>query len=236
MLGRIGIVILACTPGHTDPNRMSSPGTRENRSLTPEEQDVEPRAFDNLKNNLPALAKDYERKFGNEVSTDNAREIVSPEYAASKEARTRWSAATQRPAGALADYLFEQALQHVDPDKPRVVAMTAGGTGAGKTTAVSLSRALTDVQFVYDSNLSSRESSVQKIEAAKSAGNQVEILFVHRDPVEALTGGVLPRGHEGRASCTAGSPCANVPRLRRKFPLFDSQVRWRSRSRLYGHR
>jgi hypothetical protein len=167
--------------------------------LTPEEQDVEGRAFDNLNRNLPALAKEYEGKFGNEVSTDNAREIVSPEYAASREARTRWSEATQRPAGALADYLFEQALQRIDPDKARVVVMTAGGTGAGKTTALSGCLEFSNVQFVYDSNLGSRKSSVRKIEAAKAAGNRVEIRFVHRDPVEALTGGVLPRAMtEGR--------------------------------------
>jgi hypothetical protein len=166
---------------------------RENHILTPEEQDVERRAFENLNNNQPALVEAYGRKFGNEVSTDNAREIVSTEYAASREARTRWSGATQRAAGALSDHLFEQALQHVDPDKPRVVLMTAGGTGAGKTTALSGNPEFSNTQFMYDSNLGSRKSSIQKIEAAKAAGNRVEIRFVHRDPVEALTGGVLPR-------------------------------------------
>jgi hypothetical protein len=152
--------------------------------LTPEEQEVEKRAFENLAGNLPALVETYLLKFGNEISTDNAREIVSPEYAASREARTRWSAATQRPAGALADYLFERGLQCVDPEKRRAVVMTAGGTGAGKTTALSMTPEFTSAQFVYDSNLSSRKSSVQKIEAAKAAGNQIEILFVHRDPIE----------------------------------------------------
>jgi hypothetical protein len=179
----------------------ASSDVRENRRLTPEEQDVEGRAFDNLNRNLPALAKEYEEKFGNEVSTDNAREIVSPEYAASREARTRWSEATQRPAGKLSDYLFEQALQHVDPNKRRVVVMTAGGTGAGKTTALSGNLEFSNVQFVYDSNLNSRKSSERKIEAAKAAGNRVEIRFVHRDPVEAFTGGVLPRAMAGGASC-----------------------------------
>jgi hypothetical protein len=168
-------------------------------NLTPEESLVEQRACANLEQNRAALAEAYWRKFGSEISTDNAREIVSPEYAASKEGRTRWSRATQKPAGALAEHLFEQALQHPDPARPRVVLMTAGGTGAGKTTVLSGNPEFSDAQFVFDSNLGSKQSSVRKIESAKAAGNQVVVVFVHRDPIEALTGGVLPRAMaEGR--------------------------------------
>jgi heavy metal sensor kinase len=167
--------------------------------FTPQEAALEQRASDLVRQNAAALAEEYTRRFGNEIGTDNAREIVSPEYAASNEARTQWSRATQKPAAALSDCLFEQALQHPDPEKPRVVVMTAGGTGAGKTTALRANPDLSDAQAIYDSNLSSKKSSVARIEAAKAAGNQVEILFVHRDPVEALTGGVLPRAmDEGR--------------------------------------
>ena len=94
--------------------------------MSSEETAVEQRAFARLQRSLPALAAEYRSKFGNEISTDNAREVVSPEYAASKEGRTRWSAATQKPAGALADRLFDDALRNPDPAKPRVVVMTAG--------------------------------------------------------------------------------------------------------------
>ncbi len=167
--------------------------------MSGEETAVEQRAFARLQQSLAALAAEYRNKFGNEISTDNAREVVSPEYAASKEGRTRWSAATQKPAGALADFLFEQALQHPNPDKPPVVVMTAGGTGAGKTTALRRLGLAADAQFVYDSNLGSKKSSIQKIDAARAAGNQVRVAFIQRDPVEALTGGVLPRAmDEGR--------------------------------------
>jgi hypothetical protein len=81
-----------------------------------------------------------------------------------------------------------------------VVVLTAGDTGAGKTTALRASPRLAEnAQYIDDSNLSSKKSSVQKIGAAKAAGNRVEIVFAHREPVGALTGGVLPRAmQEGR--------------------------------------
>src|ERR1035438_1599876 len=104
--------------------------------FTPEEAAVEQRASDLVRRNAPALAEEYGWRFGNEIGTDNAREVVSPEYAASKEARSMWSRATQKPAAALSDYLFDEALKHPDPEKARVVVMTAGGTGAGKPSAL----------------------------------------------------------------------------------------------------
>ena len=76
--------------------------------------------------------------------------------------------------------------------------MTAGGTGAGKTSGLTASPELSDVQFVCDSNLGSKKSRVQKIDAAQAAGNRVRVIFVHRDPVEALTNGGLPRAMENR--------------------------------------
>jgi Zeta toxin len=183
-------------------SRGASSGVLQSREVdhyTPEETEVEQRAFDRMRQNAPALAEEYARKFGNEIGTDNAREVVSPEYAASKEARTEWSSATQKAAAALSAYLFDEGLKHPDPERPRLVLMTAGGTGAGKTTVLRENPDLNDAQFIYDSNLSSKKSSVARIEAAKAASYDVKVLFVHRDPVEALTGGVLPRAmEEGR--------------------------------------
>ncbi len=169
------------------------------KQLTEEEAAVELRAFDRVRQNAPALAAEYFGKFGNEISTDNAREIVSPEYAAGREARTQLTRATRKPAAALSEHLFDEALKNPDSSKPRVVILTAGGTGAGKTSVLRGNSDLAAVQFVYDSNLSSKKSSVARIESARAAGNRVMVLFVKREPVDALTGGVLPRAmEEGR--------------------------------------
>jgi hypothetical protein len=105
-----------------------------------DESEVERRATDVVQTDSPRLREEYRRKFGNEISTDNAREIVSPEYAASKEERTRLSGATQKPAAALADDLYEDALRNRDLSQPRVVVLTAGGTGAGKRRRFGLTR------------------------------------------------------------------------------------------------
>lgn len=169
--------------------------------ITPmDEQEVERRAMEAVRRDGPRLRDEYRRKFGSEISTDNAREIISPEYASSKAERTRLSRATQKPAGMLADELFDEALKSPYPDRPKIILMTAGGTGAGKTASLLANPDLVDdSQFVYDSNLSSKKSSVRKIEAAKTFGYRVHIIFTHRDPIEALTGGVLPRAmEEGR--------------------------------------
>jgi len=200
----------------------------------PAEARVERRAWDALQNSGAELRAAYRRKFGSEIGADNAREIVSSEYAASREARTRWTRATQKPAAALADQLFEEALLNPDPDKARLVVMTAGGTGAGKTTAIRGDPHLAEVQFVYDSNLGARRSSVAKISAARVAGNGVRVMFVHRDPVEAFAGGVLPRAMmEGRVVDLEGharthrDSAENFAWLIRKFAV-DPGVRFQA--------
>ena len=163
------------------------------------EHEVERRATEAVQTNKATLAETYRKKFGNEINTDNAREIVSPEYASSREERTRLSGATQKPAGELADHLYAEALRNPDPEKPPSVVITAGGPGSGKTTAVRSFSSAADSQFVYDSNLSVKSSSVAKIEAAKEPGHRAHVIFTLRDPVEGLTGGTLPRAmDEGR--------------------------------------
>jgi hypothetical protein len=167
--------------------------------LSPEESEVERRALDRVRTQLPELAAAYRAMFGNEISTDNAREIVSPEYAESNERRTAFSRASQKPAGALADHLFEEALRNPDPEKRPVVIFTAGGTGAGKTTFLHSLANADEAQFTYDSNLNSYKSSRRRIDDALDVGNDVNVFYVRRDPVRAFTHGVLPRAvEEGR--------------------------------------
>lgn len=69
------------------------------KDLTPDERAVERRATDNLTRNLFRLVGEYRNKYGTEISTDNARDIVSSDYAESSEAATKWSRATPAAGG-----------------------------------------------------------------------------------------------------------------------------------------
>ncbi len=138
---------------------------------------------------MKAYAKLEDAAGGKVLNTDIAREL-SPDYLAD---RTK-SAAVHEPASALVKRMYEQKLAEAPKrgEKP-VVLFSAGGTGAGKTTGIKAIGGIDDVQIVYDSNMNSFDSAVTRIDKALNAGKDVKILYTYRDPVEALTGGALPR-------------------------------------------
>jgi len=129
---------------------------------------------------------------GRILNTDEAREL-SPEYQAD---RTK-SAHVHEPASQFVKDLYAEKLAGPTPEgRLPVVLFTAGGTGAGKSTMLNspdgqkLGR---DAEIIYDTNMNTLASAVQKIEQALAAKRQVAIFYTYRDPVEALTQGALPR-------------------------------------------
>ena len=135
--------------------------------------------------------KQYLRQFGKVINTDNAREL-SPIYNSN---RGEMSAAVHEPASAFVKEVYKDLLKQ--PPISKKVVFTAGGTGAGKTTAIeSIASANQLVQYsdvIYDSNMNGFQSSFQRIEQALQSGRAVKIIYVHRDPVEAFENGVIPR-------------------------------------------
>jgi hypothetical protein len=89
-----------------------------------------------------------------------------------------------------------------------MVMFTAGGTGAGKSTAIKAvpgaKSAKDTAQIVYDTNMSTYGSAVKKIDQALAAGKQVRVSMVVRDPVDALVNGALPRAERQRAQFGSG--------------------------------
>lgn len=135
---------------------------------------------------------------GKVLNTDTAREL-SPDYLAN---RTR-SAAVHEPASAFIKKLYAQKLKEAPkPGELPLVLFTAGGTGAGKSSAIkgldAVSRVKDQAQIVYDTNMNKFDSAVSKIDQALAAGKVVRIAMVVRDPVDALINGALPRA-EGQA-------------------------------------
>lgn len=147
-----------------------------------------------LVNDPDRLLRDYaaleDSDGGRVLNTDTAREL-SPEYLAD---RTR-SSDVHEAASDTIKLLYEQKLAQPTPEGfDSTVLFTAGGTGAGKTSAL---KARGEVggrpEIIYDTNMNTLSSAVDKIEQALAAGRDVDIVYVYRDPVDALTNGAIPR-------------------------------------------
>lgn len=143
-------------------------------------------------------AKLEDSEGGKVLNTDVAREL-SADYLAD---RTR-SAAVHEPASTFIKALYAAKLKEQPKgDELPLVLFTAGGTGAGKTSAIKalpeVSKIKDEAQIVYDTNMNTFDSAVTKIDQALEAGKKVRIVLVVRDPVDALVNGALTRA-EGQA-------------------------------------
>jgi len=181
-------------------------GIARAKNLSPEQREVEARFAAYLEANTDEAIGRYIEKFGNEINSDNVREL-SPDYApggleaedpATRAARTRWGDAVHEPASALTREIYRRALRKDSAsEKRKQVVFTAGGAGVGKTASIrklaDLSHAIEAAEIVYDTTLSSFGSAVERIAQALDAGRVVSIAFVYRDPVDSLVDGVLPR-------------------------------------------
>jgi hypothetical protein len=146
-----------------------------------------------LDNEYDKLVLEYnalkDAKGGRVFNTDVAREL-SPEYLKNRTL----SASVHEPASALIKRMYAERLAQPTPQgvSPTVL-FTGGGTGAGKTSAIKNLGLDKDVEMIYDTNMNKLDSATKKIDQALDAGRNVKIVYTYRDPVEALTGGSLPR-------------------------------------------
>lgn len=144
--------------------------------------------MDQMRTRGEELLAEYQRRFGSVLNADNAAELF-PDYAASLKSRAMYRAAVHPAAQWVRDELFGRAL--ADP-RVKEVAFTAGGNGAGKTTA-----GLTG-DVVMDTTLSNPEHSRRLLQQALNAGKRVQIVYAFR-PIEEAFEGVLDRAKtEGR--------------------------------------
>lgn len=179
-------------------------GIKPAEELSESDRVIERRFAEQLERDPAAAMRAYAQRpdsgGGKILNTDTTREL-SVDYLAD---RTK-SAAVHEPASALVKYMYRELLREAPKqgEQPLVV-FSAGGTGAGKSTGLELTGADRLAQIVYDSNMNSLESSVRRIEQALSAGKRVDILYTFRDPVEALTGGALPRAMRQEAQYGSG--------------------------------
>jgi len=164
--------------------------------LPPEEKAVQDRAIAFLKASKAELVLAYRARFKAVVGTDLAREMFD-EYTATLDSRLRYSSSVQRPAAALADAVFDQIISECDGG---LALFTAGGTGAGKTTAIfrngAAKAAFHGAAVIHDGNFNSFKPSKGKIDSVLGRGCRAIVVFVHRHPVAAFIKGVVPRSLE----------------------------------------
>lgn len=130
---------------------------------------------------------------GKVLNTDTAREL-SPEYLAD---RTLSADVHEESSQFIKDLYARKLAEAPKPGEEPVVLFTAGGTGAGKTSAVqtvpSMKNVAEQAQVIYDTNMNTYASARKKIDQALDADKAVRIVLVSRDPVDALVNGALPQ-------------------------------------------
>ncbi len=134
----------------------------------------------------------YQMKFGNVLNADNAKEL-SKDYRSDRS----MAAAVHEPASWLIKQLWKDELAQTRPEKANVVFFTAGGAGSGKTSSIegdpAAKAVLQKAQIVYDGTLRPAGKAIERIQQALDAGKEAAVMYVHRDPVEAFTDGILGR-------------------------------------------
>jgi hypothetical protein len=137
---------------------------------------------------------EYERTFGNVLNADNAATL----FDVYNENPAKYRVAVHPAAQWIRDELFRRALAcAAEKGRDRVV-FTAGGNAAGKSTAVSFSRAAEHSVAVLDSTFGNYEHAHRLIEQATKAHRKITILYVNRPLDDALLA-MLDRAHgEGR--------------------------------------
>lgn len=140
---------------------------------------------------------------GRILNTDVAREL-SPDYLLD---RTR-ARAVHEPASSFIKDLYKQKLEEPVPEGDfNSVLFSAGGTGAGKSTAISSINRVNDLaskMLTYDTNMASYASAKEKIDMALEADRSVTVVLVQRDPIEAFVNGTLPRAMKEEAQFGSG--------------------------------
>ena len=170
-------------------------------SLSPEEREIETRFAEKIKADPEAAMERYKRLRGTEggkiINTDLFREL-SDDYSATKESRARLSSAVHEPASALTKAYYRQQL--AEPPVQGQVVFTAGGSGAGKSAGIhEVQEVKEKSDIIYDTNMNTFSSAKDKIDMALDSGRRVTIVYTARDPVVAMTEGVLKRAENPKS-------------------------------------
>ena len=183
---QIGPLVLAKNPTY---------GKKSDFMFSNRAEDIGAKLQERVDADFEGAVADYNKlkgtKGGRVLDTDIAREL-SPEYRAD---RSR-SMEVHEAASDFIQRNFEARM--AQEGEGEIVAFMAGGGGAGKSSAEELlSPILDDASMILDGTLSSYDKAERNVRLALDSGRKVAILYVYRDPVDALKFGVLTRAMTG---------------------------------------
>ncbi|HBJ86828.1 MAG TPA: hypothetical protein DDZ88_23820, partial [Verrucomicrobiales bacterium] len=173
--------------------------------LSLEERRIEVKFAAELAADLEAAAVEYKRRFANVLDRNNVQEL-SPDYAATRESRQKWSIATLEPAGAFVDWMFEKTVSAARPGD--VVLFNAGGQGSGKTTATEGLPKHERVILIMDGTLQNHRRSREHFQRAFECGCALEVRYIHA-PWPLAVRNMLKRAIEGTGRVVPLSRAAN---------------------------
>lgn len=142
-----------------------------------------------------------ERSFsGRYVCTDLFKETFADTFAVSRETRGRYNGAVHNSAAVLAAEQFRRVLANDNPEQTKAVFLT-GSPGAGKTSSVLASGDLDPtIRVLFEGQLSTPKTSIEKIQQALNAGLEVQVIVVHPSPENALDNTLKRYYQEGRGA------------------------------------
>ena len=173
--------------------------------LTPVQKTMESRFRAAVSRDPEGMKAKYRAKFGNVLSADNAKEL-SLDY---ERNRTDGAPAVHEPASWLVKQLYaEELAKPAPPGKENKVLFTAGGAGAGKTSAIGqighVSSLNDKAQIIYDGTLRPASKAVRVVQQALDAGKEAHVVFCYRHPEEAFRDGILGRASRQEAEIGSG--------------------------------
>lgn len=145
-----------------------------------------------IANNYEAFSKEYVRQFGNRLSSDAVKTMEFPDR---KSFGPEDSLVRQKAAQAFIETKINSLLVDTKrADKPILV--TAGITGAGKTTGLGMfGRGPNEYLFELDTNLANYDKAKVTIDKflRSNPKRQVDVIFTEREPFDAFENGVMQR-------------------------------------------
>lgn len=169
--------------------------------------------------NLPALTDKYIERFGNQVGTDEAKELV-PGYEHDRSIGNL----VQDAAGKISQATFDK-LVDTDKNNTNQVLISAGGTGAGKSTLLrSGTFKKDDYAAIRDSNMNNSDAAIKRIDGVLAKGKKVDIAFVYA-PVKEAYNRALSRTEQMVKEQGSGRPVAAQGHIDTHHGSYDTMKR-----------